>query len=488
MPASHRLGFWQFFLPAAALFLSSCAVPLGAGYSIKKQSLDVHYLAGDPPRLEIRARYRLKNTGNRSLAALEVGLPEEKNYGRKNLRATLDGGEIATSALSKGAGLEDEARISFPRPWAQKEEHDLAIEYELTEPFAPYIGIAITGDSFFLSSAGWYPVLRPPEGLFGKGGDRQEPFELSVRVPRGFLARSSGRARGVRKENAELVYRFRIGPEDADPFIIAGRYFEQQFHNAEATILFWTLKAPLPQDQLARAGAHLAASIKEYESAFGVLSKKKEPYRVVGMLRWPSGFVAGFLLASTPSFPLGAVIPTQDDSEIKVNDLTLTLADYGLAQSWFASAAPAEPGSSSTFNEVLCHYAVNFVAGVAFGERTERNGQLQGALSLYPEMQKQIKERPLLSMTEGKVPREKLLALIKGELFLGALEDKCGQDNLRRALRHLVQSLRGSAYGYNELRSALEQECHQDLGPTFREWLTETGIPADFRQRYETKP
>jgi aminopeptidase N len=52
----------------------------------------------------------------------------------------------------------------------------------------------------------------------------------------------------------------------------------------------------------------------------------------------------------------------------------------------------------------------------------------------------------------------------------------------------MVQSLRGSTYGYAELRSALEQECHQDLGPMFREWLTETGIPADFRQRYETKP
>src|SRR5713226_1686387 len=168
MPASHRLGLRQFFLPIAALFLASCAAPLGPGYSIKKQSLEVHYLAGDPPRLEIRARYRLKNTGNRSLAALDVGLPGEKSYGRKNLRATLDGGEIATSAFSKVAGKEDGAGITFPRPWMQNEEHDLAVEYELTEQLAPGVGIAMAGDSLFLSSARWYPVLRPPEGLFGK--------------------------------------------------------------------------------------------------------------------------------------------------------------------------------------------------------------------------------------------------------------------------------------------------------------------------------
>lgn len=484
MRGTRRFRPFSFLVLLAAQILASCAAPLGPGYSIKKQSLEVHYLAGDPPRLEIRSRYQLKNTGHRNLAALEVGLPGEMNYGRKNLRATLDGGATSISPAANGDGM----RVSFPRLWATKEEHELALEYELTETFAPFVGIAMAGDSLFLSSAGWYPVLRPPEELFGKGGDRQKPLELSVRLPAGYLAHSSGQARGVRKENGELVYRFRIGKEDADPFIVAGRYFEQRFSNAEASILFWTLKAPLPQDQFERAGAHLAGALKVYESDFGPLAKKKEPYRVVEMLRWPTALAGGFSVASTPNFRLGAVIPTPDDSARKMNDYTLTLAAYGLAQSWFAITAPAESAESPAFNEGLCHYAMSFVAGEAFGRRFDRRAYMQRALRQQPGLQEQGKEKSLLAMLEGKEPRDKLAALIKGELFLVALEDRCGQENLRHALRHLVQSLRGSTYGYAELRSALEQDCHQDLGPMFREWLTETGIPADFRQRYESRP
>ena len=484
MSVSQRLRFSSLFVVLAAVLLASCAAPLGPGFSVKRQSLEIHYLPGDPPRVEIHALYQLKNTGNRDLASIEVGLPGEKVYGRRNLRAALDSGALSTS----GATNIDGVLISFGRPWAKKEEHELALEYELTEQSAPYVGIAMAGDSLFLSSTGWFPVLRPAEGLFGKGGDRQNPLDLSVRVPEGYLAHSSGRARGVRKENGELVYRFRIGKDDFDPFVVAGRYFERRFHSADITILFWTLKAPLPQDQFEQAGAHLAATLKAYESSFGLLTKKKEPYRIVGMFGWPTAIVGGFPVVSTPNFPLGAVIPAQEDSALKENDYTHTLAAYGLAQSWFGITPPVESGVSSTFNEVLCHYSMIFVAGEEFGSRFDRRAYMQRALHLPPRRPEQSKEKPLIAMAEGKEPGDKLPALVKGELFLGALEDSCGQDNLRRAMRHMAQSLRGSTYNYTLLLSALEQECHQDLGPMFREWLTETGIPADFRQRYETKP
>jgi hypothetical protein len=47
-----------------------------------------------------------------------------------------------------------------------------------------------------------------------------------------------------------------------------------------------------------------------------------------------------------------------------------------------------------------------------------------------------------------------------------------------------VQALRGSTYGWSEMRSALEAESGQDLSELFRRWLTEPGIPGDFRRRY----
>lgn len=486
MPASHRLGLWQYFLPVTVLLLASCAAPLGPVYSIKKQSLEVHYLAGDPPRLEIRARYQLKNTGNRNLAALEVGLPGEKNYGRKNLRAALDGGEIATSAFSKGAGKEDGARILFPRPWVQKEEHDLAIEYELTEPFAPYMGIAMAGDSLFLSSAGWHPVLRPPEVLLGKGGDRQKPLELGVRVPEGFLAHSSGRARGVRKENGELVYRFQITKEDFDPFLVAGRYNEKRFTNHEATIVFWTFEEHSLQEPLEHVGPSLAAAVKAFESEYGPLSKKPQPYWIAeAHPRFPYRGLNALVLPDT-SFPRGALHSGGLFSF--EGGIAPDLIEWNLAGSWFQELARPRDEAKPILGWALAQYATRTAEAELQQNRPDNHERIGLAIKTFDAERLKSKEKTLLSFTENDPVEQPNVGFLKAGLLLDALEDRCGKENLRHALRHMVQSLRGSTYGYNDLRSALEQECHQDLGPTFREWLTETGIPADFRERYERKP
>ncbi|MGH9709331.1 MAG: hypothetical protein ACRD37_02135, partial [Candidatus Acidiferrales bacterium] len=70
-------------------------------------------------------------------------------------------------------------------------------------------------------------------------------------------------------------------------------------------------------------------------------------------------------------------------------------------------------------------------------------------------------------------------------LFLFALEDRCGRENVEHAIAHMVYALRGQEYGYMDLRVALEQECRQDLSSMFATWLDQKGIPADFRARYQ---
>jgi hypothetical protein len=483
MPAKHRLRFSLLRLLPAVLFLAACTAPLGPGYTIEKQSLDAHYFASDPLRFEIHARFRLKNTGNRSLSSLNVRLPGQKEYGRKNLRATIDGAAASLSPAADG----NEMQVIFPRAWAPRDVHEIVLDYELAGPSAPSQGIALTSESLFLAGACWYPVLLPPKALFGKGGDRRKPLEMTLRVPEGFLAQSSGRARGVHKENAELVYRFRIGKEDSDPFILAGRFFEQRFQSAATTVIFWTPGGPLTPDQLARAGGNFAATLEEYEKNYGALGKKKEPYWVVGMKEWPSAQEGEYPVAGTPNFPRGAVLPVVSDNSDKAVNANLVLGDYALAQSWLGGAAGAGSSPGATFSEGLCIYASRFIAHQVPGWETDRKGEMKKALLLY-DAQLPNKGRSLLAMTEGRTAEEKHYALAKAGMFLIALEDRCGPDNLQHALRHLAQSLRGSNYSYDELRSALEQECHQDLGPMFREWLTETGIPADFRARYGAKP
>jgi aminopeptidase N len=51
----------------------------------------------------------------------------------------------------------------------------------------------------------------------------------------------------------------------------------------------------------------------------------------------------------------------------------------------------------------------------------------------------------------------------------------------------MLQGLRGSTYGWVDLRVAVEAETGRDMGEFFRRWLNEPGIPENFRKRYEVK-
>jgi len=69
--------------------------------------------------------------------------------------------------------------------------------------------------------------------------------------------------------------------------------------------------------------------------------------------------------------------------------------------------------------------------------------------------------------------------------FFVALEDFCGHDNLRTALRDIISARASSDTGYEELRAAAESASGKDLAEMFRNWLVQPGIPDDFRARYE---
>ena len=82
-------------------------------------------------------------------------------------------------------------------------------------------------------------------------------------------------------------------------------------------------------------------------------------------------------------------------------------------------------------------------------------------------------------------PEQRAISLAKAPLFFIALEDKCGEAPVRAALKRVISLLRGQQVGYNEIRSAIEQESGKDLAEFFRTWLYELGIPKDFRAKYQ---
>ena len=57
---------------AAALVAAGCAAPLGPGYTVERQRLEVAFVSEPRPHVDVRATWRVKNTGNQPLDALEA--------------------------------------------------------------------------------------------------------------------------------------------------------------------------------------------------------------------------------------------------------------------------------------------------------------------------------------------------------------------------------------------------------------------------------
>ena len=478
-------------IAAALACLAGCAVPLAPGYDVQRESLEVRYAGGVSARLTIRATYQLRNVGNSELTSIETTLPNENVFGRQNLRVLLDNHAVTLQPVAKEEEAEDKRKqmwaIPFDPPWPRKQKRSLLIEYDLAPATPGVAAIAVNGGSFHLRPSGWFPVLQTPEKLFAHDVVRPSPTPVSIVVPQGFLAIATGDFVSVRPQSGEVEYRFLLRKFDLDPFVVGGRYSEQAVKAKDGTIVFWTL-APLPPDAAKVAGARLASAWKAYEAAFGRIGKEVEPVspHVVETLAQiparfaqeggPAGraFLGGTLL-NQPAFALGVT-----------SEEFLLLAERELAQSWIGEQVILQPQAELVMGLGFAEYAL-IVAAEARGGEPARRSAVQTRLRAYDDGRAKVVEKPIVDITWQDPWEMRQLAYSKGALFFIALEDRCGEALVRQAIAHLVRALRGESGGFSELRSAVEEQTGQNLADFFRTWLNQTGIPVEFRTRYEEK-
>ncbi len=481
-------------LPLAllALLSAACAVPLGPGFHTEKELLEVRYVPGSPPSLEVRATFTLKNSGNAPLHALDLSLPDEKDFGRSHLLITVDSASVSPQPIANpasravGKAPESSFRISFASPWPQKSSRIVVVSYQLVTASEIAQRFGLDDSSFFLSTDGWWPQPRAPEGLFAKGSGPPKRFDLSVIVPQDFLVHAAGRPRGKKRRAAESEFRFRIAEDDASPFIVAGRYHEQQFKDSNATLLFWTLQ-PLRADQVARAGPRLTAALKICESAFGPRAGSSRPVRLIESSAADPGPWFGRV------FPDGVLLW----AAIFLQDAFDDWAPIHLTRLWFGQSLTPGRETRLLFGPAAAAYAHVLVSEAREGEPVRR----QHAAAFIQQYQESLHGREetlllsdfgsdpdvLLAFPSGTVSIETAqrdAAIAKGALFFLALEDEYGRQIVHRALARMIRAMRGREAGIYELRSALEAESGKDLGEFFRAWLNQPGIPADFRARY----
>jgi hypothetical protein len=466
---------------------------LAPGYDVQKESLEVHYVGGAPARLTVRAAYQLRNVGNSKLTWIETTLPKEEVFGRQNLRVLIDNRAVTPQPVAEEKEEdEDENRlrqmwsIPFDPPWPQKEKRSLLIEYDLAPAPPGVAAIAVNGGSFHLRPFGWFPVLQAPEKLFAHDVVRPNPTPVSIVVPQGYLAIAAGDLVSARPQGAEVEYRFLLRKFDLDPFVVAGRYSEQQVRAKDGTIIFWTL-APLSSDAAKEAGARLASTWKAYETAFGSIGNEANPFSphiVETLAQIPAPFASegspagraflGGVLLNQPAFALGVT-----DEEF------LSIAERALAQSWVGEQIILT-SQGEMMGLGFAEYAP-IVATEARGGEAARRAAVETQLRAYDNARAKVVEKPISMITRKDSWELRHLASFKVTLFFIALEDRCGEAPVREGIAHMVRALRGETGGFSELRSAIEQQTGQDLGEFFRSWLDQTGIPADFRERYEEK-
>ena len=438
----------------------------------------MRFVPGDPPHLAIRAEYRLANIGNVPLEFIGVTVAGEKEFGRANLHAEVDGKEIAPQHNPHEAATD--WRIPLPILWRRKGKINLSLSYDLAAQPASDPRISVTANTFYLNDSGWFPTLMGFKAFLSPAVVRPDPTLLSVTIPADFRATASGQLRGTKKQNGQIEYRFRIGKADFDPYVLAGQYQQQIVSSDGVTVAIWTFKA-IPAEQAQKTAAQITAAANFCAKNFGSLPRSmKAIYDVVPAEDLSDENFAGRLLPGVvydPTLDPDNSLGWELDSFISSSTGPLELPD-----SWFEHIIVPRP-EAWALGEGLAAYAFNTLGGSMGKSRAEA---IASDLSDYDQEGTKAVEKPIISLTPGDPEDQLLLGGDKMELFFFALEDKCGPENVRHAIAHMVYALRGQQYGYSDFRAALEQECHQNLSDFFDVWLRQKGIPADFRARYES--
>jgi peptidase M1-like protein len=481
-PSITRWRILLFALSSAILFSSSCSAPLAPSYRILKESREVKFVPGAPPELHVSATFQLENSGTADLKFLDVALPDEKRYGRENLRIQVDGREVEPRKLPEELHFSQplSLRVPFDPPWEQKQKRALAIEYSFRSPQDSGTRITLGDTDFHLSALGWFPALQPPRHFMSPYPSRSDKTIVRIQAPSNFEVLSRGAPAGHKQVGSEIEHRFLLRTKDLAPFVVAGRYVENSPGGQSDSAVFWTFQ-PLTGDSAA-AGQQLATAWQTLQNAFGPLDRDARGLHIVESsgLR---GHLPGEEGAAAASFPGGALVNPAALALGVSSEVFLEKVTHALAHSWFTGQMYPSEDAALGMSEGLPEYAT-LVTEEARGGEAARRQRIQEFLRRYDEASKLAVEKPLGLTVITDPIEQRRIAMAKAALFYVGLEDSCGEAAIRTGLNNLVTLLRGQEVGYDDMRSALEQSTGKNLAEMFRTWLYVKGIPKDFLDRY----
>ena len=294
-----------------------------------------------------------------------------------------------------------------------------------------------------------------------------------------------GREAGRARHSGAVTWKFRQTLRDYLPFVTAGSYSAREIRSGGTSVEFWSV-SPVSNARAQALADRLASDDRYFAAEFGTSVKSASRLWIIECPGTMSSSQTPPWLATggCMTVPDAAVVPANFLTGVTADGDTAMLhsIDLQLAASRFYFVARIDRNSPLYPLAAANDYAVfSLEASRTAGSRDEEVRQLIARLDQAPAAST---ERALASVTREDSFEIREAAHLRSELFYIALEDRCSEKAVHRALARIFRVMQGSAWSLNELRAAVEAECYQDLAPFFREWIDHPGIPAGFRAHY----
>lgn len=464
-----------FFVP----FLSGCSVALGPGYSIQKQNFELIFVPSPEPHLAVRCTYQLVNSGNQPLQSIRLVVPPSEAFHRTVTVVEWNGQRLNDQPVGAAAPTDigDTIELRWNDSWNPKQKRTLLLSYELAS--GAHLGgfLAATPETFFAYPGSWNPTLLAPKGTLGTGEVSPKEWNISVRVPNGFLVHASGTPGKKSSSLDAVVYSFLQKPGDFAPFAAGGKYIEKEINSDGGKILFWTLQ-PVDSQAAQSAAVSVAQRARYYETEYGKGGKIDSTIRLLECVIPGQSFGCG-QLPQTIFIHQAWIARGLKDKKFYED------ADFELAYTWFGGVSHVRFDEFPLPMDAAAPYAgweaqAHEVGGDARGER------IRWLLGDFDKHAEECKDKIVLPRPASLQSCSYSASWSKSGLFFFALEDRIGRSALHNALRNMIQARRGRDFELADLISAIEAESHQPQGLFVREWLKHRGIPDDFRARYSS--
>ena len=454
--------------------------PLGPGYRFADRQAEVLVSGAAPGRIHFHVADELLNSGDRPLSSVEFRLPEGPAFGAQNLRVVIEGAEVSPE---RNSTIDSRTmRAPFNPAWPQNEKRSVVTEWDLVPEASARGTIVASPDGFFIADETALPLWQTPNGIFATGGTKPNKELLTVISPREFSVLAPGKPFKRIPQGNFISQGFLIDPgSDFIPYVVAGRYQEKVVQSRQGAVQFWTFQ-PVDAAAAQIAADRLASSMQALSDFYGPPSKGKPEVRIVES---PAELPSELGAPGDPggaSFPDGALLDAQAFQQGVAEDAVLQLAEYELARTWFGWRVRPRQEAQILMGRGLGLYGL-VIAAEGRG-KDQRQRTVASLIDRFDAARAGSPDRRLMEPPAGYSRAERISTGYRGALFFAALEDACGHDNLRSALRSVLRTRAASDTGYEELRSALEFASGKDLADMFRVWLIQPGVPEDFRARY----